>query len=237
MKRLIILAAMIAMALPVAAQTAATETYPSYIEVTGYAEKKVLPDEFYLDITITEKDSKGKISVEEQQAAMIAALKGLGVDIEKQLKVSDMTSSYYRKKSSLATAEYQLKLTDAESVGKVYAALDEAGISNVTLQRTAYSKYDELKSRMRIDAIVNAQSRARTLAEAIGQTIGDCFYINDWERTAANDITVLAYGMNRSMKAADEEAFTPLEFKAITVSYSVNAKFVLRGAKGRLVVN
>ena len=62
MKRLLILAAVIAMALPVAAQT--TETYPSYIEVTGYAEKKVLPDEFLLGITITEKESKGKISVE-----------------------------------------------------------------------------------------------------------------------------------------------------------------------------
>lgn len=109
MKRLLILAAVIAMALPVAAQT--TETYPSYIEVTGYAEKKVLPDEFLLGITITEKESKGKISVEQQQAAMVAALNGLGIDVDKQLQVSDMTSIFYKKNNSLATAEYQLKLT------------------------------------------------------------------------------------------------------------------------------
>lgn len=234
MKRLLILAAVIAMALPVAAQT--TETYPSYIEVTGYAEKKVLPDEFLLGITITEKESKGKISVEQQQAAMVAALNGLGIDVDKQLQVSDMTSIFYKKNNSLATAEYQLKLTGAETVGKVYAALDEAGISNIALLRTSYSKYDELKAQLRNEAIVNAKNRAQALAEAIGQGIGDCFYINDWERTAANNAAVVTYGMARSMKAADQESSTPLEFKKITVSYSVNAKFVLRGTKGRLVV-
>lgn len=89
---------------------------------------------------------------------------------------------------------------------------------------------------MRNEAIVNAKNRAQALAEAIGQGIGDCFYINDWERTAANDAAVVTYGMARSMKAADQESSTPLEFKKITVSYSVNAKFVLRGTKGRLVV-
>ena len=72
MKRLILLAAVAFFALPAAAQM--QEAFPSYIQVNGRAEKEIAPDEFYLQIIINERDSKGKISVESQQRDMIAAL-------------------------------------------------------------------------------------------------------------------------------------------------------------------
>ncbi len=86
MKKLILMAAVALMALPAAAQM--QEAFPSYIQVNGRAEKEITPDEFYLSIVINERDSKGKISVESQQRDMIAALKRLGVNVEKQLKVA-----------------------------------------------------------------------------------------------------------------------------------------------------
>ena len=70
MKRLILLAAVAFFALPAAAQM--QEAFPSYIQVNGRAEKEIAPDEFYLQIIINERDSKGKISVESQQRDMIA---------------------------------------------------------------------------------------------------------------------------------------------------------------------
>ena len=56
------------------------------------------PDEFYLQIVINERDSKGRISVESQQRDMIAALRRLGVDVEKQLKVANLSSEFFKKK-------------------------------------------------------------------------------------------------------------------------------------------
>ena len=82
MKRLIVLAAAALMAFPAMAQM--QEAYPSYIQVNGRAEKEITPDEFYLQVVINERDSKGRISVESQQRDMIAALRKLGVDVEKQ---------------------------------------------------------------------------------------------------------------------------------------------------------
>lgn len=88
MKKLILIAAVALMALPAAAQV--QEAFPSYIQVNGRAEKEIMPDEFYLSVIINERDSKGKISVESQQRDMIAALKRLGVNVEKQLKVANL---------------------------------------------------------------------------------------------------------------------------------------------------
>ncbi len=217
------------MLLPVAAQT--QEAFPSYIQVNGRAEKEVVPDEFYLSVVIAERDSKGKISVEQQQKAMIAALKRLGVDVEKQLKVANLSSEFFKKNTSVATAKYQLQLGSAAEVSKVWQALDDLGISNVSIQKVSHSQLDQLKKQVRIEAMQDARSSAQMLAEAVGQTIGKCFYVYD----SNNDVVPAYYNnsvMMRSMKTmdmaeaagAEEES---LDFKTIKLQYSVQAKFVL----------
>ena len=80
---------------------------------------------------------------------MIDALKKLGVDVEKQLKVANMSSDFYKKASSLTTAKYQLLLHSAAEVGDVTAALGDLGISNVGIVRVTRSDIDSLKEQVR----------------------------------------------------------------------------------------
>ena len=200
MRKLVFLAAALAMMLTAAAQT--QEAYPSYIQVNGRAEKEIVPDEFYLSIVIDERDSKGKISVESQQREMIAALRRQGVDVEKQLKVANLSSEFFKKNTSVATAKYQLKLGSAAEAANVWQALDKLGISDVSILRVSHSNIDALKEEVRVEAIRNAQQSARTLAQAIGQTVGKCFYI--WDSN--NDIMPAYYNNTmavRSMKSMD----------------------------------
>mgnify|MGYP001042681615 FL=1 len=229
MRKLVFLAAALAMTLAAAAQT--QEAYPSYIQVNGRAEKEIVPDEFYLSIVIDERDSKGKISVESQQREMIAALRRQGVDVEKQLKVANLSSEFFKKNTSVATAKYQLKLGSAAEVANVRQALDKLGISDVSILRVSHSNIDALKEEVRVEAIRNAQQSARTLAQAIGQTVGKCFYI--WDSN--NDIMPAYYNNTmvvRSMKSMDagsgeSAGEEPLDFKTIKLQYSVQTKFVL----------
>ena len=143
MKRLILMAVVALAALPAAAQI--QEAFPSYVQVNGRAEKEITPDEFYLQIIINERDSKGKISVESQQRDMIAALKKLGVDVEKQLKVANLSSEFFKKKTSVATAKYQLQLGTSAEVARAWQALDNLGISDVSILKVSHSKIDEYK--------------------------------------------------------------------------------------------
>ena len=220
MKKLMLIAAVALMALPAAAQV--QEAFPSYIQVNGRAEKEITPDEFYLSIVINERDSKGKISVESQQRDMIAALKRLGVNVEKQLKVANLSSEFFKKKTSVATAKYQLQLGSAAEVSKVWQALD--------ILKVSHSKIDQYKEQVRVEAMQNAKQSAQTLAQAIGQSVGKCFYIYD----SNNNVMPVFYdnmAVMRSAKAAglaeDAAADEPLDFKTIKLQYNVQAKFVL----------
>ena len=228
MKRFILAAAVAFLARPAAAQV--QEACPSYIQVNGRAEREIAPDEFYLQIVINERDSKGKVSVESQQRDMIAALKRLGVNVEKQLKVANLSSEFFKKNTSVATAKYQLQLGSSAEVGKVWQALDGLGISNVSILKVSHSQLERYKSEVRVEAMRNAKQNAATLAEAIGQTIGKCFYVydsnNDVMPVFYNNMAVMrsAKAFDAAEAAAEEE---PLDFKTIKLQYSVQAKFVL----------
>ena len=230
MKRILFLVAALCATVAATAQT--DEAFPSYIQLNGRAEKEVVPDEFYLSILINERDSKGKISVETQQRDMIAALRRVGVDVEKQLKVANLSSEFFKRKSSVAQARYQLKLTSAAEVSKAWQALDELNISNVSIERVTHSQLDRLKNEVRAEAIRNARANAATLAEAIGQRVGKCFYIYDANSEVLPRIynnKLMARGMMMDAMAVetamDEEE--SLDFKTIKLEYNVQAKFVL----------
>ena len=199
------------------------------VSVNGSSQVKVLPDEIYISIKLDESDTKGKVTLEEQRRSMFAALKKAGVDAEKQLSVVDMTSSFYRRRGALAVTQYELKVATAEQVGKVFEALEKAGIPNVNVTRTAYSKMEELRSEARKAAIVNAQQRARELAEAVGQSIGACYEITDYTTTTQPVVyrSKMMLANSASLDAATEEAEPNVEFEQIVVSYNVSAKFLL----------
>lgn len=204
------------------------QTIPT-VAVNGSAQLKVTPDEIYIAIKLDESDTKGKITLEEQRKAMFAALKKCNIDIEKQLSVTDMSSAFFRKRGSLAASNYELKVASADEARKVFEALDKQGISNANITRVACSDMEQHRTEARKMAILDAQSRAKSLAEAIGQTIGACYEINDYT-TSAQPVnaarTMLAKGMV-AMDAATEESMPEVEFEQLTINYNVSAKFLL----------
>ena len=230
MKKMIFLAAaFVLVALSVSAQQA--ETFPSYIEVNGVAEREIAPNEIYLSITINERDSKGKISIDEQQRDMVAVLKKLGVKPAEQLKMLDLTSSYFKRGNALAKAQYELKLTSAVEVARVWRALDELGISQVTVQKVSHTDIETFKKEVRADAMRAARDNARALAEAIDQKAGKCFWIADYSSPVKTTFAVAnmkARGVmeeSASFDAIVEEE--GLEFQTINLQHRVQAKFVL----------
>lgn len=228
MKKLIAMAVVALMALPAAAQM--QEAYPSYIQVTGRAEKELTPDEFYLQIVINERDSKGKISVESQQRDMVVVLRKLGVDVEKQLKMANLSSEFFKKNTSVAMAKYQLQLGSSGEVAKVWQALDDLGISNISILKVTHSQLDKYKQEVRLEAMRNARESAQEMAGAIGQTIGKCFYIYDSNSNVLPVMYDNAVLMRSAKAVADAESVAeedPLEFKTIKLEYGVQAKFVL----------
>lgn len=213
-----------------AAGAARAEEPYNYVQVNGHAEREIVPDEIYLSITLTEADSKGKISLETQKQNLRTALRKIGVDIEKNLKTTDLSSTYVRRRNAVAQQTYQLRLSSAAEVAKAYAALDAAGIYNVAVSKVSNSQLQQYRDEIRQEAIRNARRTAQSLAEAVGQKIGACFYIFD----SNYDSMPVFYKANTFMTraaaadAVEEESLDEeVEFKSIKLRYDVQAKFLL----------
>ena len=225
MKRILLtLVAVIALAVSASAQADLRPT----VSVNGQAKITAPLDEIFLSITLKESDSKGKIDLEQQRVAMLRALRKCGVNTEEQLRLADMASSFFKRKGSLASSQYELKVGSAEEARKVFEALDDAGIANVNIARATCSKIEEYRSEARREAIRNAKARADELATAIGQSIGACYEINDYSNSQP-----VVYRANMLTKSAmadglvEESAEPEVEFKPIEINYSVSAKFIL----------
>ena len=187
MKKKIILttiaATLLAFATPAESQA---QTMPEpYIDISTTVEREVTPNELYLQITISEKDYKGKKTLEEMQQAMIGALKVCRIDITNCLTLNYMGSEISYKSFSKSIkpkteATYMLKLDDATSMQNVIAELEKRQISDIELARTKYTKENELKTEMSVEAMKLAKSEAQTLARAIGQEAGKAITISYW---------------------------------------------------------
>ncbi len=231
MKKIIMLAWVVMMLLPASAQQLCDNPHPDYIDVRGQAQREIEADVFELAITIDERDSKGRLFIEQQQRDMIAALKRLGIDTGKQLSVADLGSEFFKKSTAVASAAYRLKLDKAEGVTAAWQALGALGISKVDLVKMECSQLDSIKNELRAEAIRNAKTNAATLAEAVGQKLGRCFYIQDrnYPSIERTDRALSKQSRNSVEFAVfdSEDSERGLEFKMMKLTYDVVAKFVL----------
>lgn len=210
-----------------------SNSYENAVEVTGRAEKEVVPDEIYIRIVIDETSLKQKQSVEQMEQEMIKKLKSLGIDTDKNLKIGNMSSEYkdyfLRKNTARTSATYELKVSSVEMMSKVYQTLESQGISNLSIAKLSHSNIKGLQDELRVAALLNAQSVAKTLAETVGQKAGRAVQIVDYN----NDIyfpAQMARGdvMMMAKSAGSNDLYqTELEFKNIKLTYNVQAKFAL----------
>ncbi|MBQ8543856.1 MAG: SIMPL domain-containing protein [Alistipes sp.] len=234
MKKFFIVMAAVAMAIVAVEEVSAQnlQVIPS-VSVNGSAQIKVTPDVIYLTIKLDESDTKGKVTVEEQRKGMFSALKKCGIDIEKQLSVQGMSSSFYRKRGSLAATQYELKVSSADEARKVFEQLEKVGVVNVNISRATSSKLEEYRTEARQAAMRNAQMRASQLAEAVGQTIGACYEINDYTTNVEVSTRGRLLMKNAVMMdaAVTEEAEPEVDFEQIVINYNISAKFYLNTEK------
>lgn len=202
-----------------------------YIEVSGCAHKEVAPDMIHMTITINEKDYKNS-SMASVEKKMIGKFQAMGIDVKKDLVVKDMSSNFKHyfliKSDPKLKKEYQLTVHSAQQAGEVILALDQLGISEVSIDKVECSELEKYKDEVRVAAIKNAKARATLLAEALNHSIGKAMHISE------NEHNFRTYGMPHMMMvkgnlAEDQAIMTPeIEFEKIKIETTVFVKFELK---------
>ena len=206
-----------------------------YLEVSGSADSLLTPNEIFIRIVISEKDTRDKISLEDLELKMYEAIKKLGIDVDKNLVTSDMSSNfkYYflKSKDVLKSKQYILKVSDAVMATRVFMELEALEISNTSIQRVSHSGLSEVRNMIRAKAVINARERARFLIQPLNQSLGAAIHIADNEvvHTATKydnglqEVVVVAYSSNRSARPEPPK----IEFEKIRVTANVQVKFIL----------
>jgi len=205
-----------------------------YIEVNGSSDTLVTPNEIFIRILLSEKDTRDRISIEEFEQKMVAALKGLGLDTEKDLTTSDIASNFkfylLKNKDVIKTKLYTLKVTNAVIASQVFIKLEEIGVSNTSIDRVDHSDLDNLRNSMRAKAIADAKTRAVALTKPLNQTVGSAIHIVDTDNIGQQLQGRVAGIQIRGATTiqSDYKELSKIEFEKIKVTANINAKFILK---------
>ena len=206
-----------------------------YVETTSKVDTLVTPDRIYLSILISENDTKGKQTVEELEQLMANKLTEIGIDMNSQLALSHLSSNFkkyfLRKQDILKAKSYELKVYDAKTAGRVIYEMEGIGISNVDLERTEYSKIEELKLDLKSKAIYKAKQQAEAMVKPLNQSVGNAIFISDIQTNIINALQGRVAGVRirgYSSKKQKYEAI-PIEFEKIKVESQVEVKFAING--------
>lgn len=122
---------------------------------------------------------------------------------------------------------YNLKVDDATTAGRVMAALEDAGISNVTLDKTEYSKMEELKLQLKSLAVAKAKKQAEYLVKPLNQKITRALFIADkyYQEYEKQYNQLDAVVINSFSSTTKIEEPVEIEFKSIKVEAEVTVKF------------
>lgn len=201
-----------------------------YIEVTGTAEMEIVPDMIYLKISISETDTKGKISLESLEKKMKQRLGELGIDVAKDLTIEDLSSSYIKYflkgKDVTTSREYVLLVHDAATAGKAIKTLSDENISNISVLKIDHSQIAQKRFDLRLEAVKVAKVKAEAMAEAIGQKIGKAIFLSEYNDMASllqSNVSGVLYMKNREEDYAEPEVL----LKNIQLKSSVTARFIL----------
>lgn len=203
-----------------------------YIEVNARAWREVSPDEIFLQITLDQNDSKGRYTLDALERQLHAAIERAGVDTDKFLKVSDLSSDLksflLRRADGRATKQYQLQVS-GEQLMPVFEELDKAGISNIQLQSTRYSRRAELYDELLGEAVATARRRAAIMATADGAQAGKMVFLQTYDNSAAYEAPMArAQGFVMASMAEEADMKAPaLEFQTTRIEVNVTARFEL----------
>ncbi len=242
MKKVMLLAAGLFLAMTTWAQQTDNKPPVKKIEVNGSAEIEITPDEIFLNISLREynknKSTKVDISTLEKQLQKAVADAGLP---KESLTIENVYGSNYdwfwRKKKNdqdfIARKQYRLKLSKLDKVNSILFAVDAEGIENVNIASFNHTKMDQFRKEAKIKALQAAKEKAGYMLDGIGEKINGVLEVQEIPTDNYSDARPMANVMTGKMAGSVSrdyvaESIPDIDFKTIKVRAEVRAVFAIK---------
>ncbi len=221
------------LAIAASAQSQTTADNRRVIEVTGSAETFVTPNEFTFKITLVERvDGKKKITIEDQEEALKRELTAIGVDVQKDLTIYDLTSVYVRQrrlKDTLGTKDYRLKVHDISKIDRLQDMADRLNLSKLDLIDSTHTDLAKYRRETKIEALKAAKAKADYLLAAIGERAGKAVFVREVEENSNSFVRPNVYANITSnvVRGGDNQSSgdDTLNITQIKLRYEIFARF------------
>ncbi len=207
------------------------------ISVSGNSELEITPDIIYISISLKEyfrdNNSKKKVEITELETQLYDAVLKAGIPKE-NLTISNLSSWNYdynkRKKNPdfLASKQYRLKVSDLFKYNQILDAIDAKGIQSTYIESYDHSDILNIKRDLQIKALMDAQTKAKALVEAIGNKLGDAIDIQEINNNYGNQMYRTMAVASMEMKTADAMQAPEIDVKKIKLNYTMNAVFEIK---------
>jgi uncharacterized protein len=208
------------------------------IEVTGFAEMEVVPDELYFSISLKEyfkdeKNQRDKVTIDILEKQLIASVAKAGLAKE-NLSIGNVSGykNWYGKKKPqlfLEGKQYILKLNNLYKTDAILADVDERGVEYVNISHVEHSKIKDLRKEIKIKALQAAKEKAIYLLESINEKVGDVLEIAELDDQYYSPQPMMAnVRMMKSMAADVAVEDSSLEYQKIKLSYKMRAVFRIK---------
>jgi hypothetical protein len=222
----------------IASTAAAQAPPPRLVTTTGVGEVKVVPDEvaISLGVDVLDKDlaksrAEGDARIKKSVGAAVAA--GVAEKDVQTTAVSIRPEWEYRGPNERVFIGFRtsqtltIVLRDVAKYEVLLTGLLKAGVERLDGIHWRSSKVEALQADARLIAVRNAREKARALAEALGQSIGPAYMINDEPQFEP----VPRMPMYKEMALATPEQGAPIEPGEMTITARVSVGFELMGGR------
>jgi len=204
---------------------------PALVTVTGSAKVFAEPDEVHFSININ-TEGEDLLAAKQENAALagkaITYLRSQGVE-DRHIQTQYLSVNVqYRNRENInpryvANQSIRVCLLEVSKFEDINIGLLKAGITGINGPNFKTSKQDELLNQARLKAVVDARTKAKALANELGQKIGPAYSIKDIEGGNNGN---LIYGRAMAMDS-NESSGPSIAIGELTISHSVTAAFYL----------
>ncbi|QRR02701.1 SIMPL domain-containing protein [Dyadobacter sandarakinus] len=241
MKKAILLGALLlgAVSFPSFSQTKTSHADTRKIEVAGFSEMEIVPDEIYFNISLREyfedeKNQKNKVGISTLEKQLIQAVTAAGFPKE-ALSLSGIGGfqNYIDNKkkpaSFLESKQYELKVDKGDKLDAVLAKVDSRGINFANVARVDHSKKEEFKKQVKVAALKDAKEKAGYLVKALDEDLGQVLEIRELDESVyyPQPMMMKARAFTQA-EAADAVPDSDVQYQKIKISYRMQAAFEIQ---------
>lgn len=205
------------------------------IEVSGYAEREVTPDEIYFTITLKEyqtSDNK-KVAIDKLERDLYSAVRKIGIDDEdfQIMDVSGYNYDWYRRGKKQerddfqATKQYRITFKDLHEINRLFEYLDPKGIQSTNVSGYSHSDIDNINRDLKIEALKNARKKAEDLLRGINERLGEVIEVQEISHDYQPPVM---YARSMEMAQNDGGGQPQIDFRKIKLKAQVRTVFRIR---------